>query len=76
MTWDDCDVIGAALATVFADANHLTIGDAELIRLVTKLPDFSGPPLPPDPTVLSDIGFAWIAALSGPDDSGPYDGLV
>ena len=74
MDWNDDVEIGAALARAYPEANHLTISDTELIRLVTRLPGFTGAAQPPDVLVLTDIGLSWIAALTGPDDSSPYEG--
>jgi FeS assembly protein IscX len=76
MTWDDVEAIGEALAEAHPRANYLMISDDELARLVVALPGFVGPATPPDPFVLSAIGAAWVGAVEGPDDSGPYDGLA
>jgi FeS assembly protein IscX len=76
MTWNDISAIGEALAEVYPQANYLTASDEDLVRWVVSLPGFAGEATPPDPFVLSAIGAAWVAAVEGPDDSGPYDGLA
>jgi FeS assembly protein IscX len=74
MTWDDYRDIGEALAETYPRANYLTISRPDLVHLVEGLSGFAGVP-PPDELTLSAIAFAWIAAVEGPDDSGPYDSL-
>jgi FeS assembly protein IscX len=76
MTWDDVEAIGRALAEIHPRVNYLTISDQDLVRLVVGLPGFVGGATPPDPIVLSAIGSAWVGAVEGPDDSGPYDGMA
>ncbi len=76
MRWEDYQAIGEALAESYPKANYLTISDAELVRLVTSLPEFAGGAEPPGTAVLSAVSFAWIAAAEGPDDSSPYEGAV
>ena len=72
MDWEDYDAIGMALAEAYPDANHLTISEADLVRLVCGLPGFTGG-AQPDRRKLAAVSFAWIAAVEGPDDSSPYE---
>jgi FeS assembly protein IscX len=76
MNWDDYEAIGEALHQTYPNANHLTIRTDELIALVSRLPGFKGALIPPDPRTLSAVSFAWVAAVAGPDDTGPYDALA
>ena len=72
MDWEDYDAIGVALAETYPNANHLTISDGDLIRLVLSLPGFTGG-IEPDRRALAAVSYAWIAAVEGPDDSSPYE---
>ncbi|HIJ61459.1 MAG TPA: hypothetical protein HPQ04_02075 [Rhodospirillaceae bacterium] len=72
MDWEDYDAIGVALAETFPNANHLTISEGDLVRLVLSLPGFTGG-TEPDRRALAAVSYAWIAAVEGPDDSSPYE---
>jgi FeS assembly protein IscX len=73
MTWDDYQALGEALNEAFPEADYMTISNEDLVKLVLGLPGFSDSPTPPADSVLSAIGFAWVAAAEGADDSGPNE---
>jgi FeS assembly protein IscX len=74
MNWDDYQALGRMLHDAHPKVNYLTLTNDDLVRLVTGLPGFDGPPVPSDGVTLSAIRFAWVALAEGADDSGPYDG--
>ncbi|PKU26286.1 Fe-S cluster assembly protein IscX [Telmatospirillum siberiense] len=74
MNWDDYEGLGRALHEANPDVNHLTVADADLVRLVSALPGFADARIRPDATSLTAVRFAWVAAAEGDDDGSPYDG--
>lgn len=74
MNWDDYQTLGRALHDAHPNVNYLTLANADLQRLVTALSGFDGASSLPDAATLTAIRFAWVAAVEGADDSGPYDG--
>ena len=73
MTWDDYQALGEALNEAYPEADYMMISNEDLVKLVLALPGFSGSPMPPADSVLSAVGFAWVAAAEGPDEAGPNE---
>ena len=65
MDWKDYGEIAAVLDELYPNRSPAVISDAELIKLVTALPGFTGEKQPPSDKYLSFIANKWIIVRSG-----------
>ncbi len=70
MGWDDYRQVAEALARQYPGTDRLNLETEDAVTMITGLPGFRGPSVPPDEEAVEDIITAWLQLDGESPESG------